>query len=40
MYKEPIMMERKLEVNGVDQEEEISIQPEKNEETRIQKNEA
>ena len=27
------------EINGVDQKEEITIQPEKNEETRIQKNE-
>ena len=32
-------MGRKLELNGVDQKEERNIQPEKNEETRIQKNE-
>ena len=32
-------MWRKLGLNGVDQKEERNIQPEKNEETRIQKNE-
>ena len=35
----PIVLGRKLELNGVDQKEERNIQPEKNEETRIQKNE-
>ena len=39
MYREPIVMGRKLGLNGVDQTEERNIQPEKNEETRIQKNE-
>ena len=28
-----------IQINGIDQKEEINIQPEKNEETRIQKNE-
>ena len=39
MYREPIVMGRKIEtqINGMDQKEEINIQPEKNEETRIQK---
>ena len=40
MYREPIAMGRKLtQINGVDQKEERNIQSEKNEETRIQKNE-
>ena len=39
MYREPIVMGRKLELNGVDQKEERNIQLEQNEETRIQKNE-
>ena len=39
MYREPIVMRRKLGLNTVDQKEERNIQPEKNEETRIQKNE-
>ena len=38
MYREPIVMRRKLGLKGVDQKEERNIQPEKNEET-IQKNE-
>ena len=40
MYREPIVTRRKrTQVNGVDQKEERNIQPEKNEETRIQKDE-
>ena len=41
MYQEPTMMGRKTEtqIKGVDQKEERNIQPEQNEETRIQKNE-
>ena len=46
MYREPIVMRRKLGLKSsfwsstsVDQKEERNIQPEKNEETRIQKNE-
>ena len=40
MYREPIVMRRKrTQINGVDQKEERNIQPEKNEETRIRKNE-
>ena len=40
MYREPIVMQRKLGlINAVDQKEERNIQPEKNEETRIRKNE-
>ena len=39
MYREPIAMGKKLDLNSVDQKEERNIQPEKNEETRIQKNE-
>ena len=41
MYREPIVMGRKLgpQINRVDQKEERNIQPEKNEETRIKKNE-
>ena len=39
MYREPIVMGRKPGLNSVDQKEERNIQPEKNEETRIQKNE-
>ena len=40
MYREPIVMGRKpgLKSNGLEQKEEINIQPEQNEET-IQKNE-
>ena len=39
MYREPTMMGRKLghKPTGVDQKEEINIQPKQNEETRIQK---
>ena len=39
MYKEPIVMgkETGTQINAVDQKEERNIQPEKNEETRIQK---
>ena len=39
MYREPIVMGRKTEtqINDMDQKEEINIQPEKNEGTRIQK---
>ena len=39
MYREPIVMRRKLGLNTVDQKEERNIQPEKNKETRIWKNE-
>ena len=39
MYREPIAMRRKLGLNSIDQKEERNIQPEKNEETRSQKNE-
>ena len=39
MYREPIVMGRKLGINGVDQKEDRNIQPENNEETRMQKNE-
>ena len=41
MYREPRVMgkETGTQINGVDQKEERNIQPEKNEETRIQKNE-
>ena len=40
MYKEPTVTGRKLGlINILDQKGEINIQPEKNEETRIQKNE-
>ena len=41
MYREPTAMGRKpgLKINGVVQKEERNIQPEKNEETRIKKNE-
>ena len=40
MYREPIVMGRKLELKStLDQKEERNIQPEKNEETRIRKNE-
>ena len=41
MYREPIVMGRKpgLEINSLEQKEEINIQSEQNEETRIQKNE-
>ena len=39
MYREPIVMGGKLELKGVDQKEGRNIQPEKNEATRIQKNE-
>ena len=39
MYREPIVLGRKLglKINSVDLKEERNIQPEKNEETRIQK---
>ena len=38
MYREPSVMGRKWpQINGLDQKEKINIQPEKNEETRIQK---
>ena len=41
MYKEPTVMgnETGTQMNGLEQNEERNIQPEKNEETRIQKNE-
>ena len=41
MYREPISdgKETVTQINGVDQKEERNIQPEKNEETKIQKNE-
>ena len=40
MYREPTVTGRKwVSINGVDQKEERNIQPEKKEETRIQKNE-
>ena len=41
MYREPIVMQKETgtQINGVDQKEERNMQPEKNEETRIQKNE-
>ena len=42
MYREPIVMGRKLGLKSMvwtRREEEINIQPQKNEETRIQKNE-
>ena len=41
MHREPTVMGRKQELKstGLDQKEERNIQPEKNEETRIQKNE-
>ena len=40
MYREPTVMGRKrTQINGLDQKEEINIQPEQNEETRTQKNE-
>ena len=39
MYREPVAMGRKLGLNHMDQEEGRHIQPEKNEETRIRKNE-
>ena len=41
MYREPIVMGRKTgtQINAVDKKEETNIQAEKNEETRIQKNE-
>ena len=38
MYKEPTVKGRKLGLNNFEQKEEINIQPEQNEETRIQKN--
>ena len=40
MYRKPTVKEKKknrTQINGVDQKEERNIQPEKNEETRIQK---
>ena len=39
MYREPILKGRKLGLNGMDHKEQRNIQPEKNEDTRIQKNE-
>ena len=40
MYREPTdRKETGTQINGVDQKEEINIQPEQNEEIRIQKNE-
>ena len=39
MYREPIVMGRKLGIANLEKKEEINIQPEQNEETRIQKNE-
>ena len=36
--REPTVMGRNTQINGVDQKEETNIQPEKNKETRIQKN--
>ena len=39
MYREPTVMGRKLGFNDLEQKEETNIQPEQNEETRIQKNE-
>ena len=39
MYREPTGKETGTQINGLDQKEEISIQPEQNEEMRIQKNE-
>ena len=41
MYREPVVMQKETgtQINGVDQKEERNMQPEKNEETRIQKNE-
>ena len=39
MYREPTLKGRKLGLKGVDQKEERNIQPKKNEETIIQKNE-
>ena len=39
MYREPTVTGRKPGLNGVDQKEEINIQAECNEETRIQKTE-
>ena len=42
MYREPTKSdgkETRTQINGLDQKEEINIQPEQNEETRIQKNE-
>ena len=39
MYREPTVKGRKVGLNNLEQKEEINIQPEQNEETRIQKNE-
>ena len=39
MYREPTVTGRKQGLNNLEQKEEINIQPEQNEETRIQKNE-
>ena len=38
MYREPTVTGRKLGLNSLEQKEERNIQPEQNEETRIQKN--
>ena len=37
MYREPTVTGRKLGLNGLEQKEEINIQAEQNEETKIQK---
>ena len=37
MYKEPTVKETKTQINGLEHKEEINIQPEQNEETRVQK---
>ena len=37
MYREPTVKGRKPGINDLEQKEEINIQPEQNEETRIQK---
>ena len=39
MYREAVTGRKWTQINGVDQKEERNIQPEKNEETRIQKTE-
>ena len=38
MYREPTVKGRKLGLKDLDKKEEINMQPEQNEETRIQKN--
>ena len=37
MYREPTVMEKKPGLNALEHKEEINIEPEQNEETRIQK---